>query len=92
MKSLRLILGSVCILSGFILGGYIGFYYLSLGIIDIRNGQLMQGLLRILLWSELLGIVSALPLVIFGVVILNTLDETTNRSSNPNEPGARSEL
>lgn len=74
MRSIRIAIGIALILSGLILGAYVTLHYFSLGIGAIRDGNLAQGLILIVVWSELLGIASMLSLVIPGSMVLRNLD------------------
>lgn len=74
MRSIRIIIGVLFILSGLLVGAYITLHYFSEGIGAIRSGQLAQGLVLLLVWSEIFGIASMLALVFPGVLVLRNLD------------------
>lgn len=74
MRSIRIVIGVMFILSGLLLGAYITLHYFSEGIGAIRSGQLAHGLVLLLVWSEILGIASMLALVFPGVLVLRNLD------------------
>jgi hypothetical protein len=74
MRSIRIVIGVAFILSGLVLGAYITLHYFAEGIGAIRGGQLAQGLVLLLVWSEILGIASMLALVFPGVLVLRNLD------------------
>jgi hypothetical protein len=74
MRSIRIIVGVLFILSGLLVGAYITLHYFSEGIGAIRSGQLAQGLVLLLVWSEIFGIASMLALVFPGVLVLRNLD------------------
>jgi hypothetical protein len=68
-------IGSALVLGGVAAGLGITLYYFAEGILYIRAGHLREGLVLLLLWSEILGIVSTLALVIPGVFVLRNLGE-----------------
>jgi hypothetical protein len=74
MRSLRIAIGVMFILSGLLVGAYITLHYFSEGIGAIRSGQLAHGLVLLLVWSEVFGIASMLALVFPGVLVLRNLD------------------
>ena len=74
MRSLRIVIGVMFILSGLLMGAYITLHYFSEGIGAIRSGQLAHGLVLLLVWSEVFGIASMLALVFPGVLVLRNLD------------------
>ena len=86
MRSIRLALGMAFIFAGMALGIYVTLHYFGAGILYIKGGYVRDGLILLLVWSELLGIVSTLALVIPGVLILRSLDRrvpTGARSPRP---------
>jgi hypothetical protein len=56
-----------------VLGLGVTLYYFSEGILYIKAGHLREGIVLLLLWSEVLGIVATLALVIPGVWMLRNL-------------------
>jgi hypothetical protein len=78
MRSVRIVIGIVFILSGLLVGAYITLHYFSEGIGAIRSGQLAHGLVLLVVWSEILGIASMLALVFPGVLVLRNLDRRSN--------------
>ncbi len=74
MRSIRIAIGIMFILSGLLVGAYITLHYFSEGIGAIRSGQLAHGLVLLLVWSELFGIASMLALVFPGVLVLRNLN------------------
>jgi len=74
MRSIRIAIGVLFILGGLMLGAYITLHFFSEGIGAIRSGQLVQGLVLLLVWSEMGGIASMLALVFPGVLVLRSLD------------------
>jgi hypothetical protein len=83
MKFIRVTIGMALILCGMGLGIAVTLYYFAEGILYIKAGHLREGLILLLLWSEVLGIVSTLALVIPGVLLLRNLG-----SGEPARPGA----
>ena len=55
----------------------------SLGIARIRSGQLVTGLVNILLWPELLGILAALTLIVPGFWVHRTVKTKLQGSFPP---------
>jgi len=56
------------------LGLYVTIHYFGEGLLYIKAGYTRDGLILLLLWSELLGILSTLALVIPGVLLLRSID------------------
>jgi hypothetical protein len=83
MRSIRVAIGMGLILCGMGLGIGVTLYYFSEGILYIKAGHLREGLILLLLWSEVLGISATLSLVIPGVLILRKVG-----SSEPARPGS----
>ena len=74
MKSIRIAIGIAFILSGILIGAWITLHYFSLGIGAIREGQITRGIILLLFWSDILGIVSMVALVFPGVLVLRNLN------------------
>ena len=74
MRSIRIAIGVLFILGGLMLGAYITLHFFSEGIGAIRSGELVHGLVLLLVWSEMGGIASMLALVFPGVLVLRSLD------------------
>jgi hypothetical protein len=73
MRAVRVAVGMALILGGMATGLYVTLHYFAEGIQFIKAGQLRQGLILLLVWSELLGIVATLVLVVPGVLLLRNL-------------------
>jgi hypothetical protein len=83
MRSLRITVGALFILAGLIVGGYITLHYFAEGIGAIRSGQLAQGIVLLLVWSEVLGIASMLALVFPGVLVLRNINRPMRTARQP---------
>jgi hypothetical protein len=81
MRSIRIAIGVMFILSGLLVGAYITLHYFSEGIGAIRSGQLAHGLVLLLVWSEIFGIASMLALVFPGVLVLRNLNRRSRSAS-----------
>jgi hypothetical protein len=73
------------ILGGMVFGLAVTLYYFSEGILFIRSGNLREGLILLLLWSEVLGIAATLSLVVPGVLMLRNLGSVHYTSAPPAE-------
>ena len=73
IRLMRVVIGLALVLCGMGVGLGITLYYFSEGILYIKAGHLREGLILLLLWSEVLGIVSTLALVIPGILMLRNL-------------------
>jgi hypothetical protein len=73
MRSVRLVLGVLFILSGMVLGIWVTLHYFSEGISAIRDGRIAHGAVLLVVWSEIFGIASMLALVFPGVLVLKNL-------------------
>ncbi len=83
MKSIRIAIGAGLILGGAACGVYAAVGRVSLGIAQIRSGQVVPGLVNLLLWSELFGILAALAFIVPGVWVLRTVGIKPNGSFPP---------
>jgi hypothetical protein len=79
MRAIRVAIGVALVLCGMAAGLGVTLYYFSEGILYIKAGHLREGLILLLLWSEVLGIVSTLALVIPGVLMLRNLGSSGPR-------------
>jgi hypothetical protein len=70
MKTLRLAIGVALVVGGMVAGIGVTLHYFAEGILSIRTGHLREGLILLLLWSEVLGIVTTLSLVVPGIWLL----------------------
>ena len=83
IKLIRVAIGVALVLCGMGVGLGVTLYYFSEGILYIKAGHLREGLILLLLWSEVLGIVSTLALVIPGVLMLRNLGSSASPHPGP---------
>lgn len=83
IRLIRVAIGVALVLCGMGVGLGVTLYYFSEGILYIKAGHLREGLILLLLWSEVFGIVSTLALVIPGILMLRNLGTSAPRHSGP---------
>jgi hypothetical protein len=83
MRLIRVVIGVTLVLCGMVLGIGVTLYYFSEGILYIKAGHLREGLILLLLWSEVLGIVATLALVIPGVLMLRSISSGETAKTKP---------
>jgi hypothetical protein len=81
IRLIRVAIGVALVLCGMGVGLGVTLYYFSEGILYIKAGHLREGLILLLLWSEVFGIVSTLALVIPGILMLRNLGSSASRHS-----------
>jgi hypothetical protein len=72
-RGIRIALGLVLILGGLALGLWVGIYSASVSIQGMQREHLAQGILRTILWPELLAMGTASALVLPGMLVLRGL-------------------
>lgn len=83
MKTLRVALGIALVLAGLVTGIGVTLHYFGEGILYIRAGHLREGLILMLLWSEILGIVTTLFFVVPGILVMRNLSGSPTSASQP---------
>lgn len=78
MKTLRVMLGITLVLAGLIAGLGVTLHFFGEGVLYIRAGHLREGLILMLLWSEILGIVTTLAFVVPGILVMRNLGDEPN--------------
>lgn len=83
MKTLRVVLGIALVLAGLVAGIGVTLHYFGEGILYIRAGHLREGLVLMLLWSEILGIVTTLIFVVPGILVMRNLEGMPRSTAEP---------